>query len=141
MADLHDPRDVVVTVNGTEIVGFSEGTFVEGEQNEERFGTHVGAKGEVTWVRNADATGKITVTLKHNSPSNSLLHDLFKQQDEASAEPISIAVQDRNFDGDVSVSGSEAKIIKLPNFARGAEVEDVEWEFLVADYEAAFAVN
>lgn len=141
MADLHDPRNVVVTVNGTEIVGFADGTFVEGEQNEERFAQHVGAKGEVTWVRNADATGKITLTLKHNSPSNAFLHDLFKQQDEAGAEPLSVSVQDRNFEGDVSASGSEAKIIKLPGFTRGAEVEDVEWEFLVADYESAFATN
>ncbi|NMB25456.1 MAG: DUF3277 family protein [Firmicutes bacterium] len=138
MADLHDPREVIVTVNGTEIVGFAEGTFVEGEQNEERFATHVGAKGEVTWVRNADDTGLITLTLKHNSPSNAYLHEQYKSQDEDGAE-ISISVQDRNFDGDVSVSGSEAKIAKLPNFARGAEVEEVEWEFLVADYESIFS--
>lgn len=141
MTDQHDARNVAVLVNGTEIVGFSEDTFVEGEQNEERWSPHVGAKGEVTWVRNSDNTGTIKISLKHNSPSNGFLHQLYKQQDEPGAEPITVSVQDRNFDGDVGISGSEAKIVKVPDFARGPEVEDSEWEFSVADYESAFNTN
>src|SRR5690606_26435867 len=82
-------------------------------------------------------TGTITITLKHNSPSNSYLYELWRQQDDPSAEPITILVQDRHFDGDVSIGGSERKIVNLPAFSRGDEMEDAEWEFLVADYEAA----
>ncbi len=141
MADLYDPRNVAVIINGREIVGFAEGTFIEGERTTERYSADVGAKGEVTFVRSADDTGTITITLKHNSPSNSYLHELWRQQDELGAEPITILVQDRNFDGDVSVSGSECKIVNLPAFARGDDVEDTEWEFLLANYESAFNVN
>lgn len=140
MADQYDPRLVAVIVNGRQIVGFAEGTFIEGERNTERYSADVGAKGEVTFVRSADDTGTITITLKHNSPSNPYLYELWRQQDDPSAEPITILVQDRNFDGDVGIGGSECKIVNLPAFSRGDEIEDAEWEFLVADYEAAFNI-
>jgi len=57
MADLYDPRNVAVIVNGREIVGFAEGTFIEAERSTERYSADVGAKGEVTFVRSADDTG------------------------------------------------------------------------------------
>jgi len=141
MADLYDPRNVAVIVNGREIVGFAEGTFIEAERSTERYSADVGAKGEVTFVRSADDTGTVTITLKHNSPSNAFLYQLWQQQDNPNAEPITILVQDRNFNGDVSVSGSECKIVNLPPFSRGDEVEDAEWQFLLANYESAFNVN
>jgi len=141
MADLYDPRNVAVIVNGREIVGFAEGTFIEAERSTERYSADVGAKGEVTFVRSADDTGTLTITLKHNSPSNAFLYQLWQQQDNPNAEPITILVQDRNFNGDVSVSGSECKIVNLPPFSRGDEVEDAEWQFLLANYESAFNVN
>jgi len=141
MADQYDPRNVAVIVNGQEIVGFAEGTFIEAERSTERWSADVGAKGEVTFVRSADDTGTVTITLKHNSPSNSHLYELFQQQDEQGAAPITISIQDRNFDGDVSVSGSECKIVNPPTFSRGDEIEDAEWQFLVADYQAVFDAN
>lgn len=139
MVDTYDPRNVAVIVNGTEIVGFADGTFVEGEKVEDRYSTHVGAKGEVTFLRSADDTGTITITLKANSPSNGYLMEVYKEQDEPDSF-VSVSVQDRNFDGDVSAAGSQAKIVKVPNFSRGAEMEEAEWQFLVADYEMAFNV-
>src|SRR5690606_1278462 len=140
MADQYDHRFVAVIVNGRQIVGFAEGTFVEGERNTERYSADVGAKGEVTRVRTADDTGNITITLKHNSPSNSYLYELWRQQANPSAEPITILVPDRNFDRDVSIGRSQCKIVNLPAISRGDEVEDAEWEFLVADYDAAFNI-
>lgn len=138
MADQYDPRQVAVIVNGREIVGFAEGTFISAERSSERYGEpDVGAKGEVTWVRSADDTGTITLTLKHNSASNGYLHELFRQQDDPGFE-LTVSVVDRNFDGDVSVGGSDARIANLPPFNRGEEVEDVEWVIRVADYDAAF---
>lgn len=136
MATNYDPRKVAVLANGIEIVGFAEGTFIEAERSVARWEPHVGAKGEVTMVRSANDTGTIKLTLKHNSPSNAYLSQLWKLQDLPGAE-ISIVVSDRNFIADVSASGSDAKIANLPAFARGDEVEDAEWEFVVADYTQA----
>ena len=94
-------------------------------------------RGEATAVRSADDTATATITLKHNSVSNQLLHQLWAEQDEPGRQ-ISFSVTDRNFDGNVSVSGSDCKIVNLPTFTRGAEVESVEWEILIFDYNAAF---
>ena len=138
MADQYDPRQVAVFINGQEIVGFAGGTFITAERSAERYGEpDVGAKGEVTWVRSADDTGTITLTLKHNSVSNAYLTELFREQDEPGAE-ITISVVDRNFEGDVSVGGSDCRIANLPPFTRGAEVETIEWVIRVADYDAVF---
>lgn len=138
MADLYDPRNVAVIVNGQEIVGFAEGTFIRGERAAERYPEpHVGAKGEVTWVRNGNNTGTVTITLKHNSASNAFLTSLFKEQDQPGTQ-ITISVQDRNFDGDVSISGSDCRIANVPPWERGAEVGSVEWVIRVADFDAAF---
>jgi hypothetical protein len=137
MADQYDPRQVAVFVDGQEIVGFAEGTMISVERSNPRWSADVGAKGEATAVRSADDTATATITLKHNSVSNQLLHQLWAEQDEPGRQ-ISFSVTDRNFDGNVSVSGSDCKIVNLPTFTRGAEVESVEWEILIFDYNAAF---
>jgi len=135
MADQYDPRNVAVIVNGQQIVGFADGTFIEAEKDEDTWSKDVGAQGDVTFVRSADPTGTITLTLKHNSPSNAYLTELARSE-----ETVSILIQDKNFDGDVSAGGSEAKVQKPASFSRGDEVEDMEWVFLVADYEQAFDI-
>lgn len=137
MAETYDPRQVAVFIDGQEIVGFADGTMIEIERSNPRWSADVGAKGEVTAVRNADDTATATITLKHNSVSNELLHRLWKEQDEPGRR-ISFSVVDRNFDGDVSAGGSDCKIVNLPPFTRGAEIESVEWEILIFDYSAAF---
>lgn len=137
MADQYDPRQVAVFVDGQEIVGFAEGTMISVERSNPRWSADVGAKGEATAVRSADDTATATITLKHNSVSNQMLYQLWAEQDEP-GRTISFSVVDRNFDGDVSVSGSDCKIVNLPPFTRGAEVESVEWEILIFDYNAAF---
>src|SRR5690606_24058624 len=138
MADLYDPRNVAVIVNGQEIVGFAEGTFIRGERAAERYPEpHVGAKGEVTWFRNGNNTGMVTITLKHDSASNAFLTRLFRQQDQPGTL-ITIPVQDWNFDGYVSISGIDCRIVTVPPWERGAEVGSVEWVIRVAGFDAAF---
>lgn len=137
MAETYDPRQVAVFIDGQEIVGFAEGTMISVERSNPRWSADVGAKGEATAVRSADDTATATITLKHNSVSNQLLHQLWADQDEP-GRTISFSVVDRNFDGDVSAGGSDCKIVNLPPFTRGAEIESVEWEILIFDYNAAF---
>lgn len=137
MADQYDPRQVAVLLNGVEIVGFAEGTMINVERSNPRWSPDVGAKGETTAVRSADDTATATITLKHNSVSNEYLHRLWREQDEPGFE-LTFSAVDRNFDGDVSTSGSNCKITNLPAWTRGAEVESVEWEILILDHDAAF---
>ncbi|NLU42208.1 MAG: DUF3277 domain-containing protein [Firmicutes bacterium] len=129
----YDPRDVAVVIDGHTVVGFADGTFIEAEKNEDDVSADVGAQGDVTFVFSADNTGTITMTLKHNSPSLTKVMELRNKR-----EPFSIRITDRNFEGDVSVGGSQAMIQKAPPFSRGDSVEDVEVAILVADWDQVF---
>lgn len=124
----YDPKKISVIWGGVAITGFSEGTIVNCEKNEESATHHVGAMGEVTQVINSDDTGLITISLKNNSPSLQMLAN-----DAQSNAIKSIAVVDMNTGG-VNAGGTQAWVQKIPDLAKGKEIEDVDVEILVADY-------
>lgn len=124
----YDPKKISVIWGGIAITGFSEGTIVNCEKNEESATHHVGAMGEVTQVINSDDTGLITISLKNNSPSLQMLAN-----DAQSNAIKSIAVVDMNTGG-VNAGGTQAWVQKIPDLAKGKEIEDVDVEILVADY-------
>ena len=124
----YDPKDVSVIVNGVFLTGFSDGTFVSWEKQEDNYTPHVGAQGEVDRARNAHPLGTITVTLKQTSPSNAVLNRLAK-----SKSTFPVRVVDRNTPETI-VGGSEAWIGKQPDGERGNEITGQEWQIMVADY-------
>lgn len=65
----YDPQAVIVTIDKLPIVGFSDGDAITVERNEDFSNETVGIKGEVSRAINRNATGTLTVTLQHNSPS------------------------------------------------------------------------
>ncbi|TDX43704.1 phage structural protein [Orenia marismortui] len=132
----YDPKKVSVTVAGFVLTGFGEDTFITGSRSSDKRTTHVSAKGEVTFSKSADDTGEVTFTLKHNSPGNAMLKRLYNSDDE-----FQFACVDANIDGDIGVAGSRCVVKTLPDFERGAEVGEVEWNLLVADYDHAFITD
>lgn len=123
-----DPKKIMVIWGGVALTGFSEGSIVNCEKNEESATHAVGAQGEVTQIINSDETGTITVSLKGNSPSIAMLAV------DAQARTIKpIQVIDMN-SGAQNAGGSEAWIVKTPDLTKGKEVEDIDVEILVADY-------
>src|SRR5690554_4135171 len=110
----YDPQDVNVVVNGTILTGFMDGTFITVERDEESYTTHVGSKGEVTRSRNANKLGRITVTLKQDSPSNSYLNRLANGKD-----TFAVSVVDQNFNA--SAGGNDAWIERPANLEFGKE--------------------
>lgn len=126
----YDPMDVNVIVDGTILTGFADGEFVTVEKDEENFTSYVGAKGEVTRAKNANNMGKITVTLKHTSPSNAFLSQLAKRKD---AFPANVV--DLNADGAANAGGTNCYIEKPANIARGAETGTRQWVIIATDIE------
>lgn len=128
---MFDPRDVSVVVDGEDLVGFAEGTFVSTEKEEDTWGYHVGAQGDVTRARNAHPIGTITVTLEQTSPSNRTLNRLSRQRETFPAEVVSR--QENN----VTIGGSKCWIQKPADFEfqGGGETSSIEWVIVVADYE------
>lgn len=135
MGTTYNPKKIEVIVDGISMVGFAEDSIVEAERMEDKREMVVGAKGDVDFIENADDSGTVTITLKHNSPSNAILKDLYD-----SGKVFDFAVVDQNFRRDVGVAGSRCKVASTPTFARGDSISDREWTLLVADYEEAFGV-
>jgi hypothetical protein len=72
----YDPGRVVVVVNGVQIQGFGEGTFVKVSRKTPSFSTKVGAGGDVVRTKSRDRRGTIEITLMQSSPSNDYLSGL-----------------------------------------------------------------
>ncbi|QTL96561.1 DUF3277 family protein [Iocasia frigidifontis] len=134
MADQYDSTEIYVVVDGHVVTGFAEDSMISAERSEDKVETHVGAQGEVTFVKSANDVASMTITLKHNSPSIQKLQELYK-----AGNKFAVNVEDQNFDGDVSAGGSEAMISNPGSFERGGSVSDKEFTLLIADYEETFS--
>lgn len=129
----YNPKKVQTIVDGYTLTGFGEDTMIEASRMSEKRSSHVGAQGNVTFSKSADDRAEVTFTLKTTSPANEKLKQLHDSDEEFDFSCI-----DQNFDGDVGASGSRCVVQDVPDFARGNEVDEVEWTLIVADYETAF---
>lgn len=65
---VYNPADVDIIVNGVTLQGVDEASFIEVERTKpEEYMARVGAKGDFTFVKNLDKSGKIKVSLKQNA--------------------------------------------------------------------------
>jgi len=130
----YDPTKVNIIVDGYTLVGFTDGDKITGERSEEKRSMMSGTDGHITFVKNANDSGEVTVSLKHNSPANEKLKQLYKSDQE-----FTFACIDSNFSGgDVGIAGTRCVVQNTPSFDRTDSVEGNEWTLLVADYEDSF---
>lgn len=128
MVDSYDPTKVNLFVKNHKVVGFAEGTMINGSRSNDKQSMNVGSKGEVTFVQSADETGTVEVTLKHNSASLSEFKSLFD-----TGEKFPINVNDSQ-DGS-RMGGTEAKVASMGNYERSDDVVDKTITIAVADYD------
>nr|DAP16357.1 MAG TPA: Protein of unknown function (DUF3277) [Caudoviricetes sp.] len=122
----YDAKDCTIMVNGVYITGLGE-DMVTGEKDEDNYETSVGAQGDVCISMKNDPLGTITVTVQPTSPQKGFLLDLAKIRD-----PFSLWVTNKVL-GE-RMGGTKALLKKAPEITRGAEAEDMEFEFGVFDY-------
>jgi hypothetical protein len=120
---------VTLIVDGRHHTGLMDGAPVNAEANNDSTIPHVDAYGEVVFAENADETGTITITYKHNSPALAQIRALVKAR-----KTFSISLDDQN-DPKVKTGGSECRVLKMPPLSRGTEVTGVEVQYFVADYD------
>ena len=75
----YDASQVILSINGTVLGGFADGTFVEVERTSPSFTKIVGADGRTSRAKTNDISGSVTVTLAQTSPSNDVLSLLHNQ--------------------------------------------------------------
>lgn len=131
----YDPDTIVVTVNGTPISGYADGTFVSIERDEDSWTKVVGSQGEVARARSRNLSGKITLTLMQTSASNAVLEALMIADDYAQQGQFVVSVADTSYAG---ICASDSSwIMKPATLSYGRELEDREWTIECARIEFA----
>lgn len=125
--DVFNFKDTTTVVAANILTGFMDGTPIEVEKNEDNYGQHVGADGQVTYNQSNNKTATATFTLKQDSPSVPVLDALLKGDE---AFDISLIDGKRG----KNIAGENCRFANNPTFTRGAEVEGVEYSILIGDY-------
>ncbi len=121
----YDPSQVLVTVGGAMISGFTDGSFVKVARDEDAYSKVVGADGQVSRAKNANTSGSVTITLKQTSASNDVLSALAAADEVGNAGLVPILIKDLL--GATLASSPDAWIKKLPDMDLAKEVSDREW--------------
>lgn len=121
----YDPSQIIINVNGSDISGFADGTFVHVERNVDAFSLVVGADGEVTRVKSQNKSGRITLTLQQSSPANDILSALADADELTNGGVVKTLVKDSQ--GTTIAQASKSWIVKKAATEFGKESGNREW--------------
>jgi hypothetical protein len=129
----YDPAQVIVTVGGVILSGFSDGDHITARRSEDMYFTRVGADGGVARARNANKMGEFEFKLLQTSEANDLLSALLAVSDLTNdgLAVIPIAVVDGS--GRSLAVATQCWIKSVPEAVFGKEVSERVWIFSAAD--------
>lgn len=127
----YDPKQVIITIGGVPLSGFSDGTFLEIDRNQPTWNTVVGADGLVTRGKTNDFSGTLTLTLKQSSPSNDVLSG-FMAVDEATNLGI-FPVLVKDLSGNSIYFAGQAWVTQYANSTFGKDINDRQWILTMAE--------
>jgi hypothetical protein len=123
-----DPKKVTVAVEGRIMTGYATDGVVTISHNEDRTTPAVGVQGDVTYSDSANNSGTASVTLMSTSAAIPYLREVC-----ATRREVRLDISDANTDGAFRVSAERCRILKMPETARGAEMETATIEFYIPD--------
>lgn len=126
----YDPSEVVITISGVPMSGFSDGTFLEIDRNEPTWNTVVGADGLVTRGKTNNFSGTLTLTLKQSSPSNDVLSGLMALDEANNTGVFPILVKDLS--GNSIYFAGQAWITQYANSSFDKAITDRQWVMTLA---------
>lgn len=124
-----DPANVVLSFNGTTIVGFAKGTEIKVSYDTDAYTDDAGANGDVVRVKSNDQRAKIEIELMQSSPSNDAL-SAFAAADQTGAGKGPVRVKDLN--GRSVASGPDAWVQKVADSEYATEHTPRAWIIRVA---------
>lgn len=125
----YDPKQVIVTIGGVPMSGFSDGTFLEIDRNEPTWNTVVGADGLVTRGKTNNFTGTLTLTLKQSSPSNDVLSGFMAIDEATNSGVFPILVKDLS--GDSIYFAGRCWVTQYANSTFGKDISDRQWSLMM----------
>ena len=126
MLKTYDPLKVNVAFNSRQLRMFGESLFTLA-RDEANVTLKKGAKGDSTYVINANKAGKLTITLQQESPDIKFLEQCSEKNTMAN-----LAITDANESGTVFFA-QNVMVEKLPDRTRGKDAADVTIIFLIPD--------
>lgn len=122
----YDAKDTSIIIDSTYITGLGE-DMISGEKDEDFFAASVGAQGDIVKSQINNSLGTVTVYVQPTSPQKSFLMNLAKRRDPFPLWCVNKSLGER-------MGGTMANLLTYPEFARGAEAEDMEFVFQVFDF-------
>lgn len=122
----YDAKDTSIIIDSTYITGLGE-DMISGEKDEDFFAASVGAQGDIVKSQINNSLGTVTVYVQPTSPQKHFLMNLAKRRDPFPLWCVNKALGER-------MGGTMANLLTYPEFARGAEAEDMEFVFQVFDF-------
>ena len=129
----YDPSQVVVTIGGVIVTGFSDGDSIIARMAEDKYFTRVGTDGGVARARNASAMGEIEIKLLQTSGANAALSALFNTDDLVNGGLAVIPVSVVDGSGASLAAASQAWVKSIPEMVLGKEVSERTWILSCAD--------
>lgn len=125
MVKTYDPKQVSLIVGGKIISGFTDGTFILAERNEDMWNLKVGVDGIGTRAKTNNKSGKVTITLHQSSSSNDDLSALAAADELSNTGAVPLLMRDAS--GSSLVTALTAWVKKLANAEEGKEVTNRVW--------------
>lgn len=136
MAELtgsYDPAQVIVTVGGVILSGWSDGDAIIARRSEEMFFTKVGNDGAVGRARNANKSGEFEFRLLQTSGVNDLLSGLVNADDLLNDGKAVVPISVFDGSGTSLAAATQCWVKSLPEMTFGKEVGERVWVFSAAD--------
>ena len=121
----YDPKQVIITIGGVPMSGFSEGTFLEIDRDEPTWVKVVGADGLVTRGKTNNFSGTLTLTLKQSSPSNDVLSGFMALDEATNSGVVPVLVKDLS--GNSIYFSASAWVTQYANSTFGKDISDRQW--------------
>ena len=126
----YDPANVIITIGGVAMSGFSDGTFLEVDRNEPTWNLVVGADGLATRGKTNNFSGTLTLTLKQSSPSNDVLSGFMAIDEATNAGIVPIFVKDLS--GNSTYFAAQGWVTQYANSTFGKDISDRQWVISLA---------
>lgn len=119
------PDQVVVTLGPVLVSGYATDSMISIEFNEDAFTLQMGVDGKGTRSRNANRSGRVTITLQQSSSSNDLLSGIAALDAASGAGVLPLLIKDMS--GRSIYAAESAWIVKEPAAAFAKESGPREW--------------
>jgi hypothetical protein len=139
MVFTYDPKQVSCIVGGKIGQGFSDGSFIKVERNEQAFTLKIGVDGEGTRAKSNNKSGKITLTLMQSSSYNDVLSAFAAADELSNTGAVPFFLKDNS--GRTLCTALTCWVQKYPDSEFAKEVSTRTWVLETDDIEVFVGGN